>query len=596
MLKSLNVESKHNVIAYPYFHRHLGLFWDYFIVNGRSSTTSSRPRVHGQRLQHLLSLHFNTVIETIYVAMHQNEQMDSGHRFRGFVLKMLCTLYLWFSCDGRWHYKLEGKDQIMGFVVADYFKLTQKHCDHHQLHSTERAVARFMAHSFNFAYFMRKMADHITGADTDGHSDVDTNRMVLTAQNMYRLLLPFEMATEFEESSFQDSYHKKANLERCLWDLLCRIWPQAQIAMLSQLHNRFQYLSDGGNVDVKLGRFTCGDGRRCSGFELVAVHLVDWALRRRLVTFFQFNRRWMFQRSYRDTFLFLEVLRVLKAVRMEEASSSKGDNHDGADRAEEANVAVSVIETAIGKLCAHDRSQGLCGEEMETLRSELVRLKMSMVGPLPMEVMDDIVSHWRRRLLWDSDLYPLDVHMLILSYCQWMQCDAEMDSVEEGQIVMLDVASLLRTEELIVDREYVNKGRWMVCRVKEVLCGPMQNVTMLLVQYRIGNTNYGHLWRAVERVEWVEQSGRWRHNVILKKSGHGIEDNPLEAALFESWWECYVRKWAVDERIYLLQSEGNKSDNVGTKQTESVQSTGLYRQGYLTVNTRRDYRKQRRRR
>ncbi len=40
---------------------------------------------------------------------------------------------------------------------------------------------------------------------------------------------------------------------------------------------------------------------------------------------------------------------------------------------------------------------------------------------VPMKALDDIVSHWRRQLLWDSYLYPLDVHLLILCYCQGME-------------------------------------------------------------------------------------------------------------------------------------------------------------------------------
>merc|ERR1712154_247223 len=99
-----------------------------------------------------------------------------------------------------------------------------------------------------------------------------------------------------------------------------------------------------------------------------------------------------------------------------------------------------------------------------------------------------------------------------------------------------------------------------VCRVEEIAHGPMENVTRILVKYRIGATNYGFLWRTIEYGEWLEHSRDWTHNVILHKNGNKTVQSMMEAALFESWWENFVRKWSTEEMLYL-KCEQKKEDS-----------------------------------
>eukprot|EP01083_Nonionella_stella_P184840 672404_1 len=252
-----------NILGYPYFDRHLQLFWDYLMVLHSSSFA------HQTNIYHLAGFALDDAIEAIYLAMHNSKYtpFESVHKYKGLALQILCTIYYYNSTDVTTHWRLENKQHIMMHILQDYFLLTCTNCDDHCLYSTEKSIAKFISHSYNFAYFMDKIVEliqqsHSRQSRDRDDQDIITKRSVINAQNMYRILIPFEIILTASHSRQKMDYYINT-----LVNTIQRIW---QIQAETQVvHNRFLYLGNDGNVDSKLGRYSCDDMNSYSWFDLL---------------------------------------------------------------------------------------------------------------------------------------------------------------------------------------------------------------------------------------------------------------------------------------------------------------------------------------
>merc|ERR1712013_154062 len=90
----------------------------------------------------------------------------------------------------------------------------------------------------------------------------------------------------------------------------------------------------------------------------------------------------------------------------------------------------------------------------------------------------------------------------------------------------------------------------MICRVRQIRRGPLSQITQLLLSYKIGIDLFGSLWSAVQYIAWNGQSRRWRFNIILSAEEQREWTEPLDVALFVSWWEQWLPRWLKCERAF----------------------------------------------
>eukprot|EP01083_Nonionella_stella_P316121 1144586_1 len=527
-----------NILGYPYFDRHLQLFWDYLMVLHSSSFA------HQTNIYHLAGFALDDAIEAIYLAMHNSKYtpFESVHKYKGLALQILCTIYYYNSTDVTTHWRLENKQHIMMHILQDYFLLTCTNCDDHCLYSTEKSIAKFISHSYNFAYFMDKIVEliqqsHSRQSRDRDDQDIITKRSVINAQNMYRILIPFEIILTASHSRQKMDYYINT-----LVNTIQRIW---QIQAETQVvHNRFLYLGNDGNVDSKLGRYSCDDMNSYSWFDLL-------------------------QRTNRTGVVNLlrTVLVALQGQMDKDVTTITSTQH---------------LQHAMTRLCSV--AQGINTQEMTDLRHEIMNLNASLIGRKPVSTLDDIINYYQRTfLLSSSNRYPLDIHNLILCYCHAFACDPVMNAIKAGQIVLFNV-SLSNLIELTVDTEYTF-GEWRICRVEDVVYGPMGNTIQILIVYKVGLSNYGYLWLQIQYVKWIEERKRWQCNVMVNKKN----DKDTEDGMLKLWLPSAATKWIEQEKQYKSQMKEIEMKMKGLKGTNRAP----VRTPYLTLNTKRKYKSQR---
>eukprot|EP01083_Nonionella_stella_P141497 436127_1 len=509
-----------NILGYPYFDRHLQLFWDYLMVLHSSSFA------HQTNIYHLAGFALDDAIEAIYLAMHNSKYtpFESVHKYKGLALQILCTIYYYNSTDVTTHWRLENKQHIMMHILQDYFVLTCTHCDDHCLYSTEKSIAKFMSHSYNFAYFMDKIVELIQQSHCRQSRDEDiiTKRSVINAQNMYRILIPFEIILTASHSRQKMDYYINT-----LVNTIQRIW---QIQAETQVvHNRFLYLGNDGNVDSKLGRYSCDDMNSYSWFEIFACHLMDILLKNYVIAFYQFNQMYLLQRTNRTGVVNLlrTVLVALQGQMDKDVTTITSTQH---------------LQHAMTRLCSV--AQGINTQEMTDLRHEIMNyLLLSMTL---------------------SIILLIDIHNLILCYCHALACDPVVNAIK------CVVVQPNRT-----DRRY---GIYIAGN------GGFAGWKMLIV-YKVGLSNYGYLWLQIQYVKWIEERKRWQCNVMVNKKN----DKDTEDGMLKLWLPSAATKWIEQEKQYKSQMKEIEMKMKGLKGTNRAP----VRTPYLTLNTKRKYKSQR---
>lgn len=597
------------LLGHPYLMRHLCLFWDYFMIKSSSKFVKD-VSIHNGKLQFLIYFGFDTAIESIYLAMHdpKNKEMDTCYKFRGFILRILSTIYYYFSENLKSHFKLDNKQKIMDFIVSDYFNINRSNCNNYFLYSTEKSVAKFMSHSYNFGFFMNKMAilmrenyksrsqrnneyeDQIESEirEFEYNANIGKQRSVMNAQNIYRVLMPFEIILNSSHSK-----HKMEYFINILLTNLQRIWRINEDNQI--IHNRFLYLTNDGNLDKKLGRYTTTNGNNYGGFEIIVCHLMDILLQNHVISYYQYQKRYLLQRSNKNEICNL-LLSILDGLHDEQSKLN-------IDKSNKSNATIN-IQSAICKLCGKNNyhKYGMQIQEMNALKDEMMSLNMSLIGKIPLNVLNDIINNYQRTpsLIWHSGQYPLDVHKIILSYCDTFKCDPMIDTIKCGNIILYDINTLnkglsSKLPEFIIDGEYVFDKSWIMCRVEDIIYGPMGNPTQLLIGYKIGNDNYGFLWITIEYIQWIEEYQRWIYNIIFNKKQNNslikcIFNTNLKLALFDSWYNGFVGKWIEEERTYK-QKQAMKLKEL--KEKQQVTTATKSAQFYLRGVTKRQYKNQR---
>eukprot|EP01084_Bolivina_argentea_P033398 61766_1 len=168
-----------------------------------------------------------------------------------------------------------------------------------------------------------------------------------------------------------------------------------------------------------------------------------------------------------------------------------------------------------------------------------------------------------------------------------------VNTIKYGQIILFDISKEIYISTM-VDVEYVFNAKWMICRIIDIIYGPMGNIIQILILYRIGLNNYGYLWVNIKYIKWINEFNCWKYNIILNKN---IKQNKLlqcmfktdiENSLFQSWWDMFVKKWIEQEIVY--KNEQKKLE----KQQQKTFQNSFTKTPYLTVHTKRKYKSQRR--
>eukprot|EP01084_Bolivina_argentea_P099033 178008_1 len=421
------IESK-SILGYPYLNQHLNLFWNHFMVSSNSRFATNEKRIHTEKLRRLIYFGFDIAIENIYVSMHnpKNNDMNCVHRYRGFILQILCTLYYFCSDNVQLHYKLDNKQNIMEYIIKDYFILNVNHCNNYYLYSTETIIAKFIAHSYNFGYFMQQisaLSDNtlrmLSNMDDDS---MQRKRSMINATNMYRILLPFEIILSGSHSKKKMEYYINTLLHN-----LQNIWRKNDDNKIVQ--NRFLYLvNNDGNIDGKLGRYTCCDSNNYGCFEILVCHLMDILLKNYIISFYKFTQKYLLQRSNNNEIKNL-LLSMLDALKYEESATISKDNSDICIQ----QSATQNIQYVISKLCNDNHNNGININECQQLKEEIIKLNMSFIGPIPINILNDIINYYQRTFLVSYyNCYPIDVHNLILLYCDMFKSDKMINTIKYG--------------------------------------------------------------------------------------------------------------------------------------------------------------------